>query len=72
MKILRVGERVAYNAKFIRSIFAHELASLRGIVESVYSSNGLIVASVIFNDGNTRKVLAANLIRVDELHNELN
>ena len=66
-------DRVAYAAKFLRSIFdySHERASLRGTVMHVEDRYAPYLVYVEWDDGTARYVCAANLVAADRIHLEL-
>jgi hypothetical protein len=71
MRVLRVGQTVAYSSAFIRSVQWHEMASLRGEVVEVFTSGKVLVCRVRWqHDGKISAALASNLVAVDRMHLE--
>lgn len=70
----QIGDRVAYSAKFLRSVgdYSHESASMRGTVQGVRRIPGMKFDHVkIAWDGDTDELrsgaLACNLCKVSQL-----
>lgn len=70
MKLLKVGDIVAFSSKWLKSTQAHELARDRGEVLEVASSGGLVLVTVKWRDDRITRVLGANLVLVDRMHLE--
>lgn len=70
MKLLSVGQTVAFSSKFLKSTQAHELGRDRGEVLEVASSGGLVLVLVRWADGRTTRALHQNLVAVDRMHLE--
>ena len=70
MKLLQVGDIVAFSSKWLKSTQAHELARDRGEVLEVASSGGLVLVTVKWRDDRVTRVLGANLVLVDRMHLE--
>ena len=70
MKLLKVGDIVAFSSKCLKSTQAHELARDRGEVLEVASSGGLVLVTVKWRDDRITRVLGANLVLVDHMHLE--
>ena len=70
MKLLQVGDIVAFSSKWLKSTQAHELARDRGEVLEVASSGGLVLVTVKCRDNRITRVLGANLVLVDRMHLE--
>lgn len=70
MKLLQVGDIVAFSSKWLKSTQAHELARDRGEVLEVASSGGLVLVTVKWRDDRITRVLGANLVLVDRMHLE--
>lgn len=70
MKLLQVGDIVAFSSKWLKSTQAHELARDRGEVLEVASSGGLVLVTVKWRDNRITRVLGANLVLVDRMHLE--
>lgn len=70
MKLLKVGDIVAFSSKWLKSTQAHELARDRGEVLEVASSGGLVLVTVKWRDNRITRVLGANLVLVDRMHLE--
>ena len=70
MKLLPVGQTVAFSSRFLKSTQAHELGRDRGTVLEVASSGGLVLVSVRWSDGRTTRALHQNLVAVDRMHLE--
>jgi hypothetical protein len=63
---INAGDRVAYSSKWLKSVQAHHLGQLRGVVDRV--ENG--VAYITWGEYGPRAVLIANLVKVDRIHLE--
>ena len=70
MKLLQVGDIVAFSSKWLKSTQAHELARDRGEVLEVATSGGLVLVTVKWRDDRITRVLGANLVLVDRMHLE--
>ena len=70
MKLLKIGDIVAFSSKWLKSTQAHELARDRGEVLEVASSGGLVLVTVKWRDDRVTRVLGANLVLVDRMHLE--
>lgn len=70
MKLLQVGDIVAFSSKWLKSTQAHELARDRGEVLEVASSGGLVLVQVKWRDGSITRALHQNLVAVDRMHLE--
>lgn len=70
MKLLSVGQTVAFSSKWLKSTQAHELGRARGEVVEVASSGGLILVAVRWSDGRVTRALHQNLVAVDRMHLE--
>ena len=70
MKLLQVGDIVAFSSKWLKSTQAHDLARDRGEVLEVASSGGLVLVTVKWRDDRVTRVLGANLVLVDRMHLE--
>lgn len=71
---LQVGDRVAYSAKFLRSIgdYSHQSASMRGTVQGLrpmaHSKNVLVKIKWDNDDDELRAgALSCNLVRVEKI-----
>lgn len=66
---MKAGDRVAFRARFLRSIcdYSAESANRRGTVLNV-SSDWLL--TVAWDNGDVTKVLASNVIEADRIHLE--
>ena len=51
MKLFKPGDLVAFSSKWLTSTQAHELGRDRGEVQSVASSDGLVLVAVKWADG---------------------
>lgn len=70
MKLLNVGDIVAFSSKWLKSTQAHELGRARGEVLEVSTHGGLVLVSVKWSDDRVTRVLGANLVLVDKMHLE--
>lgn len=70
MRILKVGDIVAFSSKWLKSTQAHELGRARGEVVAVASYEGLILVQVKWQDGRITGALHQNLVPVDRKHLE--
>lgn len=68
--MLRLGDRVAYRAAFVRAIQAHELAQLVGTVVEAYSVGTNVICRVKWDSGTTGSSLMQNLILNERKHME--
>ena len=68
-KLLKVGDKVAFSSKWLKSTQAHELARDKGEVLEVASCGGLVLVTVQWPD-RTSRVLHQNLVLVERLHLE--
>lgn len=62
--VINAGDRVAYSAKWLKSVQAHHLGQLRGTVDRIESG----VAYITWEG--PKAVLVANLVRADRIHLE--
>lgn len=71
-RTIQPGDRVAYAARFLRSIACHTgpVPFLRGSVTAVRAIAGMTLATVEWHDGTTDTVNVANIVRVDDMHLE--
>lgn len=59
----RIGDRVGYSARFLRSIQGHEFAGRVGTVREIRTSGTVTVARVEWEDGELSSALPVNLAR---------
>lgn len=71
MRIIRVGQTVAYSSAFLRSVQGHEMASYRGKVLETYQAGKVLVCRVRWSHDNlVSSALASNLVAVERMHLE--
>ena len=67
MKSFKVGDRVAYNVRFLQSIYespAGDMAAARGVVEDVKKIGPLVLVRVKWDSDMPQRVAATNLAHV--------
>lgn len=70
--MIKVGTRVAFSRKFLRSIsaFTGWQPFARGEVTKLESFPEFSLATIAWDDGHVSNVLSTNLVREDRLHLE--
>jgi hypothetical protein len=70
--IINVGDRVAFAAKFLRSIgdYTYDTAQRRGTVIAITKGTGWELARIRWDHGVEQSVNPRNLIRADHIHLE--
>lgn len=63
---LKVGDRVAMSAKWLRSTQAHDWGHIKGTVYHV----GDLVVAVEWDNGRVMGIFGSNLVPVDRMHLE--